>query len=179
MKRFAFVVALSLTTLFSSLTPAQAQTNSGLAIPEVSAAATAVFNGTFTLRRFVRTGDTVAAVGTLAGVVTPANGTPTSIFRTVTVPVAAAAGAPPAGTELVAAVARCGILHLDLGPLFLDLLGLQVDLSEVILDISAQQVAGKLLGNLLCAVTNLLNGPGIPPPGLLTQLLNAILGILG
>jgi hypothetical protein len=131
------------------------------------------------LRRFVRAGDAITAVGTLVGIVTPTGGAPTSIFRTVTVPVLAAAGAPPAGTELVAAAAPCGILHLDLGPLFLDLLGLQVDLSQVILDLSAQPGAGNLLGNLLCAVTNLLNGPGLPPAGLLTQLLNGILGILG
>jgi hypothetical protein len=72
-----------------------------------------------------------------------------------------------------AAQASCQILHLDLGPLSLNLLGLQVDLSEVILDITAQQGAGNLLGNLLCAVTGLLDNPGG-----LSRVLNQILGIL-
>ena len=38
--------------------------------------------------------------------------------------------------------AACGILHLDLGPLSLDLLGLHVDLREVVLDISAEPGPG-------------------------------------
>jgi hypothetical protein len=70
----------------------------------------------------------------------------------------------------------CPILHLDLGPLNLDLLGLQVDLSEVILDITAVPGAGNLLGNLLCSVAGLLD------PGSLQQLvnlLNQIIDLLG
>ena len=77
--------------------------------------------------------------------------------------------------------ATCEILHLDLGPLSLNLLGLQVNLSEVVLDISAQQGSGNLLGNLLCAVANLLNGGGLLSGilGQVSNLLNQILGILG
>ena len=70
----------------------------------------------------------------------------------------------------------CPILHLDLGPLNLDVLGLQVDLSEVILDITAVPGAGNLLGNLLCAVVGLLD------PSSLSQLVtlpNQILDLLG
>ena len=54
----------------------------------------------------------------------------------------------------------CDVLFLDLGPLFLDVLGLTVDLSQIVLDINAVPGPGNLLGNLLCAVVNLLNGPG-------------------
>jgi hypothetical protein len=43
----------------------------------------------------------------------------------------------------------------------------------VILDITAVSGAGNLLGNLLCAVTGLLDNPGG-----LAALLNQILGIL-
>jgi hypothetical protein len=50
---------------------------------------------------------------------------------------------------------------LDLGPLHLDVLGLVVDLNEVILNVAAESGAGNLLGNLLCAVTHLLDGPGV------------------
>ena len=52
----------------------------------------------------------------------------------------------------------CPILHLDLGPLDLNLLGLHVHLNEVILDIEAIPGPGNLLGNLLCAVAHLLDG---------------------
>jgi hypothetical protein len=44
--------------------------------------------------------------------------------------------------------ATCDILHLDLGPLAIDLLGLQIDLSRVVLDVVAEAGAGNLLGNL-------------------------------
>jgi hypothetical protein len=71
----------------------------------------------------------------------------------------------------------CQILHLDRGPLDLDLLGLQVHLNEVVLDITAQQAPGNLLGNLLCAVAHLLDNTGSPTTGL-AALLNRILGIL-
>ena len=59
-----------------------------------------------------------------------------------------------------AAQASCGILDLVLGPLHLDLLGLVVDLNQVVLDITAVSGAGNLLGNLLCAVVGLLDVPG-------------------
>jgi hypothetical protein len=51
----------------------------------------------------------------------------------------------------------CQILFLDVGPIFLDVLGLQVDLSRITLDITAQPGPSNLLGNLLCAVAGLLD----------------------
>jgi hypothetical protein len=57
----------------------------------------------------------------------------------------------------------CAILNLDLGPIDLNLLGLQVVLDNceggpVEVDITAEPGPGNLLGNLLCGITNLLNG---------------------
>lgn len=52
---------------------------------------------------------------------------------------------------------ECPILFLELGPLFLDLLGLEVSLSQITLDITAVTGEGNLLGNLLCAVAGLLD----------------------
>lgn len=71
-------------------------------------------------------------------------------------------GTAAATTSLIqpAAQASCGILDLVLGPLHLDLLGLVVDLNQVVLDITAVSGAGNLLGNLLCAVVGLLDLPG-------------------
>ena len=68
----------------------------------------------------------------------------------------------------------CDILNLVLGPLHLNVLGLVVDLNQVVLHITAQSGAGNLLGNLLCAVAGLLDGSGIN--GLAT-LLNRLLGL--
>ncbi len=114
--------------------------------------------GTLTITRFVNQNGTLAAVGNL---VLGGNN-----LGTVTAPVNAAA-----------TTASCQILHLDLGPLDLNLLGLQVHLNEVVLDITAQQAPGNLLGNLLCAVAHLLDNTGSPTGGL-AGLLNRILGIL-
>ena len=101
------------------------------------------------------------ASGILSGTVSDATGVVGSLLRTVLLPV-------------TIGEASCDILHLDLGPLSLDLLGLQIDLSRIVLDITAQAGAGNLLGNLLCGVANLLNNPGG-----LARLLNSILAILG
>jgi hypothetical protein len=56
----------------------------------------------------------------------------------------------------------CNILHLSLGPVMLNVLGLNVALDDchggpVTVDITATPGAGNLLGNLLCDLTNLLN----------------------
>src|SRR5687768_16740778 len=72
---------------------------------------------------------------------------------------------------------QCGILHLELGPLDLTLLGLEVILDDcdggpVVVDINAERGAGNLLGNLLCS---LLGNGGIN----LGTTLGQILGLLG
>jgi hypothetical protein len=64
---------------------------------------------------------------------------------------------------------KCDILFLDLGPISLDLLGLQLDLSQILLDLDAAPGPGNLLGNLLCALTGLLDAGG-----LLTQIIGVL-----
>ncbi|QLG28730.1 hypothetical protein HUG10_14800 [Halorarum halophilum] len=51
---------------------------------------------------------------------------------------------------------RATVLHLDLEGLFLNLLGLEVDLNEVVLDVDAVKGENNLLGNLLSGVAGLL-----------------------
>jgi hypothetical protein len=58
--------------------------------------------------------------------------------------------------------ATCDILHLSLGPVHLNLLGLKVELDNckggpITVAITATPGAGKLLGNLLCDLSGLLN----------------------
>lgn len=74
-------------------------------------------------------------------------------------------------TTLLQNSGSCEILRLELGPLDLNLLGLMVHLDRVELVITAQPGPGNLLGNLLCAVANLLND-GNPLTGLVGLLNN-------
>jgi hypothetical protein len=85
------------------------------------------------------------------------------------VPVTASAVQAQPSASAVAIAATCPILHLELGPLDLDLLGLVVHLDRVVLDITAESGSGNLLGNLLCAVAGLLD-----PQGPLNQIVNVL-----
>jgi len=100
----------------------------------------------------------------------------------ITLPVKAPGGHLQSASFSSAAAqqATCSILHLVLGPLDLNLLGLKVHLDRVVLDITAESGSGNLLGNLLCAVANLLNNtsPSLTDLLRLSSLLNRIIGIL-
>jgi hypothetical protein len=82
----------------------------------------------------------------------------------------------PFQVPVISADGTCDILNLILGPLHLNLLGLVVDLNQVVLNITAQSGGGQLLGNLLCAVAHLLDSNS--PLTALVDLLNQILGAL-
>lgn len=130
---------------------------------------TGAVSGTFDVQKFVNQNGALQAVGTFTGTVTDAAGNVTSGTQQISLPV-----------NLAQSSGSCQILDLVLGPLDLDLLGLQVHLDTVHLNITAQQGPGNLLGNLLCAVAGLLDGP----TGLnaiisqLASLLNQLLGAL-
>ena len=136
----------------------------GLRIPVNFTSPNGAFTGVFTLSRFVVRNGAVAAVGTLTGTVTNAAGqTVGAIARNITL-------------SLININATCDILHLEIGPIDLDLLGLVVHVDKIVIDIDAQSGPGNLLGNLLCAIANLLNANG--PLANLVNLLNQILGSL-
>jgi hypothetical protein len=137
------------------------QPGSGLTVPIVGTVPGGSFVGSFVLQRFAVVDGAVAAVGRLTGTLTDAQGVTTTILQTLTI-------------RNISAQATCDILHLELGPLDLNLLGLVVHLNQIVLDIDAQSGPGNLLGNLLCAVAGLLDNP----TGL-ADLLNRILAILG
>jgi len=135
-----------------------AQTGGNLPVPVTGTIgdSTEVLEGTLTVTRFVNQGGDLLATGTLTlGDI---------VDEVVSLLVNSATG-------------TCEVLHLELGPLDLDLLGLVVHLDQVVLDITAESGSGKLLGNLLCAVSRILDGGG--PLGALSGLLNRILSILG
>jgi len=75
------------------------------------------------------------------------------------------ASATAGGTSVTQGAGSTSILHLALGPVNLNLLGLNVNLDNchngpVTVDITAQQGPGQLLGNLLTSVSHLLDGQG-------------------
>ncbi len=72
--------------------------------------------------------------------------------------------------------ATCNVLDLTLGPLDLNLLGLEVHLDVVHLVIDANP-AGGLLGQLLCSLAGGLGGPLDAIVGLLNQILAALGGL--
>jgi hypothetical protein len=165
---FKLATAIALTTMMlpfsGAVTPAYAQTKTPTSPAVVPVAGTVTgggtFSGTMTIQRFTSSGGQIFAVGSLAGTLTTVAGEVTSLLQTVSLPVTNITGS-------------CQILHLDIGPVSLNLLGLQVNLSRIVLDITAQTGAGNLLGNLLCSVANLLNDPNS-----LVNLLNQILAAL-
>jgi hypothetical protein len=114
---------------------------------------TGKFSGKFVPRHFKDVHGVLKATGKLTGKLKDPNGkTVGHVSRTVTMTVEKkASNAIPA---------TCSVLNLVLGPLHLNLLGLNVNLNRVHLTITAIPGAGQLLGNLLCAIANLLNGGG-------------------
>ncbi|HWG98157.1 MAG TPA: hypothetical protein VNV66_02290 [Pilimelia sp.] len=132
---------------------------------------TGTVTGTFVPTRFAVTDGELLATGTLTATLVDAAGeTVGTATETVSLPLVRSA-------STVDAVAPCNILNLVLGPLDLNLLGLEVHLDQVVLDIVAQSGPGNLLGNLLCAVAGLLDRGGSLYS--IAFLLNTILGLLG
>jgi hypothetical protein len=157
--------------VFTALSLAPVQAEAALSVPVKAKN----FDGTLNIVSFAAQDNKLVAMGSLTGTVKDANNTVQSVaIGNVVIPAAIVSGAT--GGAKVAVLATCPILHLELGPIFLDLLGLQVSLNEVILDITAVPGAGNLLGNLLCAVAGLLDPNSL---GALVDLLNDILALLG
>ena len=130
------------------------------------------FKGTYTIDRFATKGGKLVTYGTLKGTMRKAGKTKRVSKKNVVMP-AAATGAGPATGAKAAQVpdipGACQVLNLVLGPINLNLLGLVVRTNQINVRIDAVPGAGNLLGNLLCAVTNLLN-----PTGALGQLTGAL-----
>jgi hypothetical protein len=167
--RVISAVVLAITLASSIPVPAfAAQPVPSLAVPIVGTVTDAAgsvgsfTDGTLNVTRFVARDNQVFAIGTVSGLLTNASGVTTSIVTAVALPV-----------DTAQATATCDILNLELAPLHLNLLGLVVDLNVVVLNITSTSGAGKLLGNLLCAIAGLTDNPGS-----LAGLLNKLLGAL-
>jgi len=133
------------------------------------------FEGTYTIKRFIQRNGQAWAVGTLRGEL----GNRGVVRRGVRMPVSTAeAGAAKAQPPLpIPTPGACRILTLTLGPIDLNLLGLRVATNEIRLLVEAVPGPGNLLGNLLCAIANLLNPSANTPLAQLVQVLNALLAL--
>jgi len=129
-----------------------------------TAAGAVNFVGTLSLQKFDVQNNQVVAIGTLTGQVT---GAVVGLVQNllVTIPL------------IDANQEACEILHLELGPIDLNLLGLVVHVDRIVIDITAQPGPGNLLGNLLCAIAGLLDQPGAPLD-IIQDLLNSLLDLL-
>ena len=132
-------------------------------------------SGTYAIDRFVSSGGRLAAIGTLRGRL----GQRRVAERGVRMPVQASRQAllAKASQPLPPLPNACQILNLVLGPINLDLLGLVVRTNRINLRIDAQRGPGNLLGNLLCAITGLLD-PQAAGARQTAQGLNAVLALV-
>ncbi|MDL4813711.1 hypothetical protein [Actinomadura opuntiae] len=179
MKRAAFqlsAIAIALVTALAlAIAPASARQRPAAPAPlaSIPVSGTAedgsTFTGTLVPSAFTAEGRQINLNGTVSGTMRNASGVTTGTVNST-----------PVSAPLALPAATCPILHLTLGPLDLNLLGLKVHLDRVVLDITAVSGPGNLLGNLLCAIAGLLNGAGniTGLPALIAQL-NALLGLTG
>ena len=162
------------------------------------------FKGTISVNRFERRGTAIVAIGFVTGVLSR-GGLPlgTAVAGELAIPVRVSSGgisiardrvpaAAPANGRLMrvalppdmssSAVFRpvqaetCPVLNIALGPLTVDLLGFQVALSDVTLDLTG--VVGTPLGDLVCAASDLL-GQVAAVVNLLNSILSLVTGLLG
>jgi hypothetical protein len=138
------------------------------------------FSGHMNITNFVSRGGKTYAVGTLTGRLGNRSVKATQVEVPASVPAAVKSSVmrAHATSSTTAAAAACPVLHLVLGPLNLNLLGLKVSLNQVVLNITAQPGPGNLLGNLVCSVSNLLNTQSVLGQEL-TGLLNIVNSVLG
>jgi hypothetical protein len=132
------VLALFASTAVAGTTPERAVGPANEATP-------AVVDVNFVINRFVRQGRKVVAQGTVIATATSAATTPAVVRKAFTAAVAAKRG------KFMSAQRICDVLTLNLGPLHLEILGLVVDLSRVVLTIKADSNGG-LLGSLFCGL---------------------------
>ena len=178
------LVALTaaLVTMPAATAHAQGNKNANPLVVPVAGVAKGVGTvaGNFAISRFAIQDGKLVAIGGLTATVTDTAGTVVRTFVTqASVPVlnGGSAAATQAAAIGALAVGSCDVLNLVLGPLHLDLLGLVIDLNQVVLDITAQTGAGNLLGNLLCAITGLLDAGSLGQQ--VVNLLNQLIGVLG
>jgi hypothetical protein len=144
----------------------------------VDAAGAGTFAGTLTIERFASRDRKLVVLGTVDGTLTDAAGSTRSVTaQPVTLPVTNVGVSGASQTQADGAINTqqaeqdCQLVHLEFGGIVLNVLGLQVSLSPIVLDIAL----GGLLGGLLCGLLGALGG-GAPAPAQ-ANLLNQTFGL--
>ena len=132
------VLALSAGTVAASAAPDRS-------VAQATDATPAVVNVNFVIDRFVRQGRRIVAQGSVIATATSATTTPAVVRKAFVAAIATKRG------TFASAERICDVLTLNLGPLHLEILGLVVDLSRVVLTIKADSNGG-LLGSLFCGI---------------------------
>jgi hypothetical protein len=143
LRGFGLAAVLALTLLVGATTTAAAATPARAA--DTPAAGTVKVR--FVMKKFVRQGSKLVAQGAAIATYTPTVGTPTTVTKPFNAVV------QTGGKRFAVATRTCQVLHLDVGPLDLNLLGLIVHLDKVTLNISAQSNGG-ILGSLFCSLSS-------------------------
>jgi hypothetical protein len=115
-------------------------------------------DGVFNINSFDVDDGQLYAIGDLVGEFTPEEGDAVPFdVSNVAVPVTTG-GDNDLGIAQQDGQGVCPILFLELGPVFLDVLGLVVEIPDpIVLDIYAERGPGNLLGNLLCSIVGILD----------------------
>jgi hypothetical protein len=138
----------------------------------------ATFAGTLSVLKFSQRDGKPVAIGMVSGSATSSSGTPlgTALTGPIELPVQVAPG--PALTSAapisVQQATTCQVLHLDLGAVNLNVLGLTVATQPIAIDVSGTTGGTNVLGTLICTILETVNNV----VGLV-NLLNQLLGILG
>lgn len=112
------------------------------------------FVGRITNLTLERVGDEIHASGRLIGRFTTNGVEQINRVFSVVLPVLDANGDP---IDVLDPPTVCQILFLELGPIFLDVLGLIVEVPDpIVVEVRAEPGPGQLLGNLLCALLGIL-----------------------
>jgi hypothetical protein len=144
------------------------------------------FAGTLSIQRFAASGSATVAVAAIVGAVVNApgggrTGVRANVSLPVTVTAAVGAAYRPRGSAfdgqgfLFVSQACGGALNVSIGGSAVNIMGVQVMLDPVVLDIGAH--SGGLIGSLVCQILGLPGGASIAP--LLNSLLMQLVPLLG
>jgi len=165
----AVMIAGLLLVVSSSATGQSSERRTSAARPAVTGAfidtadGRGTFSGNLAFARFEARQGFLVAIGTLTGTLADSTGDIVGrVSKEVEMPV-------------VVMTATCELLHLDLEPLDVDLLGQQVHLEKGALGITTRDGTGRGFGNLLCSTARLR---ATATPETLATNLNAVLSAM-
>jgi len=177
-KRTALALAMTLLALapFGSLTVSPAAAAPLLTLPIAGTThGNGAFSGTLAVTDVVAQGADIFVEGIVTGTVTQSNKQPLGTILNVPVRLPLSgnwrqvAGLSPGPQPQIVLAATCGVLHLSIGAVDLNVLGVVVTTSPITFDVSGDS-AGPL-GSLVCTILNLVTT--------VTGLLNSLTSLLG